>query len=354
LRRLRLEAWLATEVTMPTKPVMIPRPGATAQPARWQTALATAVRDPLELLRRLRLDARDFPEILRADQGFRTRVPESYLERIQPENPRDPLLLQVLPKGAELLAQPGFGTDPVGDRAAMAAPGLLHKYHGRALLVTTGACAIHCRYCFRREFPYAAFSTPGHWDPALEYLRAHTEIRELILSGGDPLTLPDSRLRKLVRSLEQIPHLQRLRIHTRLPVVLPERIDDEFMSWIGKGRLEHVVVLHANHPREFAGTAEQAVTRLRASGVTLLNQSVLLAGVNDDVDTLCNLQEAGFRIGVLPYYLHLLDRTRGTGHFEVPEQRAQEIHAALRARLPGYLVPRLVREHPGAPGKTPA
>lgn len=339
---------------MSTKPKMIPRPVTAAQPVRWQHALASAVRDPLELLRRLRLDARDFPDLSRADHGFRTRVPESYLARIQPGNPRDPLLLQVLPQGAELLERPGFGPDPVGDHAAMAAPGLLHKYHGRALLVTTGACAIHCRYCFRREFPYSAFSTPGNWEPALEYLREHREIRELILSGGDPLTLPDSRLRDLVRNLENIPHLQRLRIHTRLPVVLPERIDDELLSWIGRGRLEHVLVLHANHPREFEGPAERAIARLRASGITLLNQSVLLAGVNDDADTLCTLQETGFQVGVLPYYLHLLDRARGTGHFEVPDHRARALYAELRARLPGYLVPRMVREQPGAPGKTPA
>jgi EF-P beta-lysylation protein EpmB len=348
-----LEAWLATEVTMPTKPIMIPRPVTAAQPPRWQRALAAAVRDPLELLRRLGLDARDFPELERAEHGFRTLVPESYLARIQPGNPRDPLLLQVLPQSTELLERPGFGPDPVGDHAAMAAPGLLHKYQGRALLVTTGACAIHCRYCFRREFPYGTFSTPGNWEQALDYLREHREIRELILSGGDPLTLPDSRLRELVQRLEYIPHLRRLRIHTRLPVVLPERIDDELLSWIGRGRLQHVLVLHANHPREFETPAEQAIARLRASGITLLNQSVLLAGVNDDADTLCTLQEAGFRAGVLPYYLHLLDRARGTAHFEVPEHRARELHAALRARLPGYLVPRMVREQPGEPSKTP-
>lgn len=338
---------------MPTNPVMIPRVPSRAQTPLWQQAWARAIRDPRELLHRLGLDASLLPG---AEQGhglFRTRVPESYLARIRPGDPRDPLLLQILPRAEETHEQPGFIPDPVGDAAAIAVPGLLHKYAGRVLLIATGACAIHCRYCFRREFPYSGFSAGRDWAPALEYIRGHRDIAEVILSGGDPLALPDASLAELMRQLEQIPHLRRLRIHSRLPVVLPERVDRGLLSWLGNGRLQQLLVLHVNHPREYSAPADRALARLRATGVTLLNQSVLLAGVNDDVETLCELQESGFAAGVLPYYLHLLDRVRGAAHFEVTETRARELHAGLRARLPGYLVPRLVREVPGAAGKVP-
>lgn len=338
---------------MLTKRVMIPRATAPAQTPAWQRALARAITDPRELARRLDLDPALLPGMNQGHALFRIRVPESYLARIRPGDPQDPLLLQVLPQDLEAREQPGFGPDPVDDAGAMAAPGLLHKYAGRVLLITTGACAIHCRYCFRREFPYGEFSAVRDWEPALAYIRQHPDVTEVILSGGDPLTLSDPRLRDLVQRLEGIEHLSRLRIHSRLPVVLPERIDDELFSWLGQGRLEHVLVLHANHPREFEAPAADALARLRAAGITLLNQSVLLAGVNDDADTLCALQERGFAAGVLPYYLHLLDRTRGVAHFDVDADRAQLLHAALQARLPGYLVPRLVREIPGQPSKTP-
>ncbi len=338
---------------MLTKRAMIPRATAPAQTPAWQRALARAITDPHELARRLDLDPALLPGMGAGHALFRIRVPESYLARIRPGDPRDPLLLQVLPQGLEAREQPGFGPDPVDDAGAMAAPGLLHKYAGRVLLITTGACAIHCRYCFRREFPYGEFSAVRDWEPALAYIRQHPDITEVILSGGDPLTLSDPRLRALVHRLEGIGHLTRLRIHSRLPVVLPERVDDELFSWLGQGRLDHVLVLHANHPREFEAPAAAALARLRAAGITLLNQSVLLAGVNDDANTLCQLQERGFAAGVLPYYLHLLDRTRGVAHFEVDAERAQALHATLHARLPGYLVPRLVREIPGHPGKTP-
>jgi L-lysine 2,3-aminomutase len=338
---------------MPTNPIMIPRPSAQAQTSDWQKAWARAVRDPRQLLLRLALCPSLVESMETGHQLFRVRVPESYLARIRPGDPRDPLLLQVLPQAAEALDQAAFVPDPVGDAAAMAAPGLLHKYEGRVLLITTGACAIHCRYCFRREFPYGEFSTTRDWQPALDYIRSHGEISEVILSGGDPLALPDSRLSELILLLERIPHLRRLRIHTRLPVVLPERVDEGLLSWLGKGRLRQVLVLHANHPRELEAPAEGALERLQQSGVTLLNQSVLLAGVNDDIDTLCELQEKCFANGVLPYYLHLLDRVRGAAHFEVAEPRARQLYAGLQARLPGYLVPRLVCEVAGALGKVP-
>lgn len=344
---------------MPTKPFMITRdPRGTQsvpEPATptWQRALAQAVTDPEVLARRLGLAPERIPGMRAGHRLFRTLVPESYLERIRPGDPHDPLLLQVLPQDAEVRDRPGFVADPVGDHDALAAPGVVHKYQGRALLLTTGACAIHCRYCFRREFDYAEHNPArDDWRPALAYIEQRPNIREVILSGGDPLTLGDHRLARLANRLEGIPHLQRLRIHTRLPVVLPERVDDALLEWLGQGRLQHVLVLHANHPREFDAPADTALRRLHAAGIQLLNQAVLLAGINDDPGTLVALQEAGFRLGVVPYYLHQLDRTRGAAHFEVPQARAQELYRALHARLPGYLVPRLVREIPGEPGKT--
>ncbi len=344
---------------MPTKPVMITRePRGTQPPAppatpAWQQALARSVADPEALAARLGLPLDDLPGMQTGHRLFRTRIPESYLARVRPGDPRDPLLLQALPDAREALEAPGFVSDPVGDHDALAAPGVVHKYHGRVLLLTTGACAIHCRYCFRREFDYSEHNPArDDWAPALEYIAAHPDIREVILSGGDPLSLSDTRLARLAQRLDAIPHLERLRIHSRLPVVLPERVDDRLLDWLGQGRLQHILVLHANHPREFAAPADAALVRLRAAGVMLLNQAVLLAGINDDAETLSELQEAGFRLGVLPYYLHQLDRTRGTAHFEVSDRRAQELHRALHARLPGYLVPRLAREIPGASGKT--
>lgn len=339
---------------MPTKPIMITGAPASAQTPPWQQALARAITDPRELLRRLELDTGMLDGAVRAHGLFRTRVPESYLARIRRKDPRDPLLLQVLPQDVETREDPSFVGDPVGDHGAMAAPGLLHKYHGRVLLITTGACAVHCRYCFRREFPYGGFSASRDWQPALDYIAEHADVSEVILSGGDPLTLPDTRLAALVSRLEEIPQVRRLRIHTRLPIVLPERVDPGLFSWLGRGRLQHVVVVHANHPREFDPSVDSALLQLRAAGIALLNQSVLLAGVNDDVETLCRLQEASFAAGALPYYLHLLDRARGVSHFEVDEQRGKALYEAMRCRLPGYLLPKLVREIPGTPAKTPA
>jgi EF-P beta-lysylation protein EpmB len=269
-------------------------------------------------------------------------------------DPRDPLLRQVLPLGAELEAVAGFRDDPVGDRPASLGTGLLRKYHGRVLLIATGACAVHCRYCFRRHFPYGEENASADgFAPALERIAADPGIREVILSGGDPLTLSDRRLGELVRRLAAMPHLVRLRIHTRLPVVLPERVDDRLLEWLAGTRLAKIVVVHANHANEIDRPVREALARLRRAGASLLNQSVLLRGVNDDAGALADLSEALFAEGVLPYYLHLLDRVRGAAHFEVPEPEARGTYEALRARLPGYLLPRLVRELPGAPAKLP-
>ena len=324
------------------------------QASRWQRELAQAIGDPAELLRELDLDPVLLPAARAASASFPLRVPRGFVTRMRKGDPDDPLLRQVLPLGAELDEAPGFDTDPIGDRAALAAPGVLHKYHGRALLLVTGACAVHCRYCFRREFPYAESGAgAARWRPALAYLRDDPSLREAILSGGDPLSLSDRRLGALLAELDRIPHLERLRIHSRQPIVLPERIDDGLLAVLASTRLQRVLVVHANHPREIDGTVRAALRRLAAAGVTLLNQAVLLRGVNDSAAVLAGLSEALFAAGVLPYYLHLLDRVRGAAHFEVKESEASAIMEALRQRLPGYLVPRLVRELPGQPAKTP-
>jgi EF-P beta-lysylation protein EpmB len=234
----------------------------------------------------------------------------------------------------------------------MVAPGILHKYHGRVLLTATGACAVHCRYCFRRHYPYAeANASVDDWQAALDYLSRDTSVSEAILSGGDPLTLSDRRLGRFVFALERLSHIRRLRVHTRLPVVLPARVDDRLLEWVSSTRLKTVLVIHANHPNELDDEVRAGLARLKHAGVELLNQSVLLRGVNDSADTLVALSEALIEAGVIPYYLHLLDRVDGAAHFEVSEAHARHLQAELTARLPGYLVPRLVREVAGAPAK---
>jgi len=319
----------------------------------WQRELAQAVTDPLELCRLLGLDPQLALGGHAAAAQFRLRVPRGFVRRMRRGDPNDPLLLQVLPGLQELIEHTGFGADPLEERAAMRAPGLLHKYYGRALLLTTGACAIHCRYCFRREFPYDSAQSEGpRWREALGLIAADRSIEELILSGGDPLSLTTARLARLTQSLRAIPHVRRLRLHTRTPVVLPERVDDELIAWIAGLPWPCVIVLHCNHANEINATVRSAAARLRAAGATLLNQSVLLAGINDSVAALQELSAALWSAGVLPYYLHLLDRVRGTAHFEVSETRARELMAGLAARLPGYLLPRLARETPGAAAKT--
>ena len=319
----------------------------------WQQLLADAITDPAELCAVLGLDPALILPALQAAKGFALRVPRGYVARIRHGDPTDPLLLQVLPLASELEEAHGFVSDPVGDMDRRAAPGLLHKYHGRALLVATGACAVHCRYCFRRHFPYGEESALQQgWRPALERLRADTSINEVILSGGDPWSLSDRRLKQLTDALQTLPHIRRLRVHTRYPIVLPERVDCGLLDWLQSVRLQKVVVMHANHAREIDASVRQACARLSAAGVTLLNQAVLLKGVNDDAQILAELSEALFETQVLPYYLHVLDKVQGAAHFDITEARALQLHQDLTARLPGYLVPRLVREIAGAPAKS--
>ena len=331
-----------------------PRQPAALVPVRWQQALREAVRDPRELLDLLGLD-RLAPRL--SDEAmvqFPLRVPRGFVARMRRGDPSDPLLRQVLPLDDEMRPMPGFGLDAVGDGAAKTAPGVLQKYRGRALLVATGSCAIHCRYCFRRHFPYAEETAARDgWRDAVDLIRQDASIEEVLLSGGDPLSLSNGKLAELTGALAVIPHLRRLRIHSRLPIVVPERVDDGLMGWLSTLPWPVTLVVHANHANEFDGTVDAALGRLRAAGVHLLNQAVLLRGVNDSVDALGALSERGFAAGVLPYYLHQLDRVAGVAHFEVDDAHARALHAGLAARLSGYLVPRLVREIPGDTGKRP-
>lgn len=334
-------------------PDMIPASPAPPQPD-WRIAWRQALTDPVQLLERLQLAHRAAELLPAGDTGFPMRVPESYVRRMRPGDAADPLLRQVLPGAAELLERPGFVADAVGDLAASRVPGVLHKYHGRVLLVATGACAVHCRYCFRRHFPYAEeLAARERWHPALEYIAADATVSEVILSGGDPLALATDRLAELTNGLARIPHVRLLRIHSRLPIVLPERVDEGLLAWLRRLPWPVAVVVHANHPNEIDAQVTGALGALRAAGATVLNQSVLLAGVNDDAGVLAGLSRCLYAAGALPYYLHLLDRVRGTAHFEVPEAVALELHARMRRQLPGYLVPRLVREIPGEASKTP-
>jgi EF-P beta-lysylation protein EpmB len=313
-----------------------------------------AVRDPRELCRMLELPAELEALAIRAARLFPLFAPRSYVAQIERGNPDDPLLRQILPLDAEFESPEDFTDDPVGDLDAAIAPGLLHKYHGRVLMVTTGACAVHCRYCFRRHFPYEqAPPSAETWRQSLRAIAADESIREVILSGGDPLTIVDSLLAELAERLAAIPHVARLRIHTRLPIMIPERINDELLGWLRATRLTPIVVIHANHPAELQGTAANAIDRLVDAGVPVLNQSVLLRGVNDDLETLVALSERLVELRAMPYYLHQLDRVRGAAHFEVPIARGLELIERLRSQLPGYAVPRYVCERPAAAHKIP-
>ena len=320
----------------------------------WQQDMARGIRNVAELLKILQITPDDLPDDIDHDAEFSLRVPHSYVERMTRGDPHDPLLRQVLPLKIENKQSSGFAADPVGDLPAMIKPGLIHKYQGRILVITTGACAIHCRYCFRRHFPYSVTQARANeWQNVTDYIANDSSIKEVILSGGDPLTLSEQRLSSLTGKLAEIGHLKRLRIHTRLPVVLPARVDINLLSWIESIPLRIVIVIHANHPREINFEVRCALNKLLDKRVTLLNQSVLLQGVNDDPSTLINLSETLFAAGVIPYYLHLMDRVQGAAHFEVQPDRAGAIYQELLSSLPGFLVPRFVKERAGIPYKIP-
>ena len=322
-------------------------------PQDWQTQLRDVIRSGEELLQFLQLQAAPSGFSQLASQDFPLKVPRAFAQRMRKGDPADPLLRQVLASGRELLVEPGFGHDPVGETGdAIRQPGIIQKYHGRVLLILTGGCAINCRYCFRRHFPYQQHQqSHAEWLQALEQIAADSSITEVILSGGDPLLVSDGQIRRLLEGLAAIPHVQRVRVHTRLPVVIPERVTPALLQALDATHLDAVVVIHANHANELDSDVAAAMHRLRAAGVTVLNQAVLLAGVNDSAQTLVELSERLFQSGVLPYYLHMLDKVQGAAHFDVSTGRARALHAAISARLPGYLVPRLVRDIPGHAAK---
>lgn len=332
---------------------MIPHSQPSTLKQSWQHALSNAINNADELLEKLglsgHLQAIDKEKI----RQFPLRVPQSYVQKMRYGDASDPLLRQVFPLIDEGFNSEGYLMDPVGDQLAVTSPGILQKYQGRALLLTTGACAIHCRYCFRRHFPYSD-SNPlsSQWQQSLTQLQSDTSVTEVILSGGDPLSLHDDKLANLVSDLAAIPHIKRLRIHTRLPVVLPERINESLLHWIKATRLKTVMVIHSNHANEIDQHAEYALAQLKQADCQLLNQTVLLRGVNDSVEALTALSERLNEVDVMPYYLHLLDKVAGAQHFDVAEKRAVELIDAIRKLLPGYLVPRLVREQQGEASKT--
>ena len=332
---------------------MIPQTQPIVTNQAWQIALANTIKDPKELLTQLglsgKLDAIDGDII----KKFPLRVTQSYINKMRYGDVNDPLLRQVFPLIDEGITHHDFVTDPVGDHMAITSPGILQKYHGRALLLTTGACAIHCRYCFRRHFPYGD-SNPiaSQWQQTLASLKNDASINEIILSGGDPLVLTDNKLAGIVKDLEKIPHIKRLRIHSRLPIVLPERINQQLLNWLKNTRLQVIMVIHANHGNEIDQDVANALDKLRIVGCQLLNQAVLLQGINDSISSLAALSERLSEVSVMPYYLHLLDKVAGASHFDVSEQHAIELMVQLRKILPGYLVPQLVREEQGMENKT--
>lgn len=331
---------------------MIPRDTTLEHPLDWQNCVKDSVQDPTEL--RQQVDLRHRLEMTAAANSFPLRIPRNFLQGCAQRDESNSVLRQFIPDTRETLTVPGWGTDPVGDSYAQVMPGVLHKYHGRVLLITTGACPVHCRYCFRRSFPYQDSNAKyDRFASALRYIAQDSSVWEVILSGGDPLMLPDRTLAQLNQELSLIPHVTTLRVHTRFPVVIPQRVTAELCHWLSQNRLQKVIVLHCNHPAELSLEFATAINRLRAAGVTILNQSVLLKGVNDSVDTLVQLSLILHRHGILPYYLHLLDPVAGSQHFHVDDTVAVDLHARVAEQLPGYLVPRLVREIVGEPGKTP-
>lgn len=320
----------------------------------WQLALRHAITDPNVLCSQLDLPEAWLIGAKRACQHFALRVPQGFVDRMQKGNVDDPLLRQVLPLDTETASVAGFVNDPLQEQQANPVAGLLHKYHGRVLLTVTGSCAVHCRYCFRRHFPYED-NNPGRigWQAVWEYLQLHTEITEVILSGGDPLMAPDPVLANIMQKIEAIAHIKIVRLHTRLPIVLPERVTNALLKVFANSRLQRVCVVHCNHAQEIDSTVSHALAKLKTAGFTLLNQSVLLHGVNDNANTLVALSHALFAQQVLPYYLHQLDKVAGAHHFSVPPDKARAIIETCQAQLPGYLVPRYVTETAGKMSKTP-
>lgn len=328
--------------------------GSQSESTGWNRELANAIRTVPDLLERLNLSADDLPQRIQAASGFPVLVPEPFLRKMTPGNPSDPLLLQVLPSAEENESASGYVADPLAEKHSNNQKGLIHKYNGRVLMLLSTGCAVNCRYCFRRHFPYQENRlSRQEREQVLSYISAQPDISELILSGGDPLMLSDKHLAEFIEQAENIPHLKRLRIHTRLPVVIPQRLTQSFITILQNTRLDCAIVLHINHSDEIDDALRKALLPLRQAGIALLNQSVLLRGVNNNAEQLISLSENLFSAGILPYYLHLLDKVQGAHHFDVTDTSVQDLYQQLLLNLPGYLVPKLVREESGKGSKTP-
>ncbi|GLS24342.1 EF-P beta-lysylation protein EpmB [Marinibactrum halimedae] len=321
---------------------------------RWQEALQTLITDPRELITLLELPEEALQGALASAKDFPLKVPRPFIEKMKKGDLNDPLLKQVLPIHQEQDAIPGFTYDPLEESESNPVPGLIHKYRSRVLIVTSSQCAIHCRYCFRRHFPYEDNRSQGnHWSKMLHYLQQHPQVNEVIFSGGDPLSIGNRALINMLNDIETIAHIKRVRFHTRLPVVIPERLDTPLIEALANSTLKTLLVIHTNHPNELDTRLAKRLHKAQQAGITLLNQTVLLKGINDCADVLSELSEALFAAGVMPYYLHLLDRVSGAAHFEVSEKQAQTLYKTLLGELPGFLVPKLVREIAGKESKTP-
>ena len=317
------------------------------------SALTTLVQDSEQLIFKLKLNPRLVEQAKPAEQLFKTRVPRAFLNQIKPGDINDPLLKQILPASSECEDHADYVRDPLAEQASNPLPGLLHKYYGRVLFIVTGSCAIHCRYCFRRHFPYQDNNpSKAGWEKALDYIQQDSSITEVILSGGDPLMLTDSHLDYLIQAISKIKHVHTLRIHSRIPTAMPSRITDELTQILTQTRLQTIMVIHCNHANEIGPEAQTALNKLHKASLCLLNQSVLLKNINDNPESLINLSQALFANHVLPYYLHLPDKVKGTQHFDVNETRGRQLIKAISAKLPGYLVPKLMRETPGEASKT--
>lgn len=331
---------------------IIQQPSLTQQSLTWQQALSEMVTSPLDLLSMVNLSPEDIP--WQWDKDFPLRVTKSFISRMQKSDPQDPLLKQVLSIKIESQLNSNFSDDPLEETKYNPIPGLLHKFPSRVLLTFTSSCAIHCRYCFRRHFPYQSNNVGRKgWTQVLDYIASHPEIVEVILSGGDPLMAQDDVINEFLQKLSHIPHVQLLRIHTRLPVVVPQRITQHLLRILHDVPLQIVMVYHINHPNEIIPAITQGVSKLKQHGITVLNQSVLLAGVNDNIECLKTLSLDLFKAGIMPYYVNLLDAVQGASHFFVSKKKAKELQQSLRENLPGYLVPKFVQEIPHRLSKTP-
>ncbi len=323
------------------------------QASSWQQQLAQAQTSPQALLASLDLKEQDFADPISAKRLFAMRVPQPFIAKMQKGDPNDPLLKQVLPDNAEFDELPGYSADPLAEQQSKL-PGLLHKYKSRVLVIFRGGCAINCRYCFRRHFPYQQNNiNKAKLLDIVNYLKSQPQINEVILSGGDPLMANDDHIQWFIEQLEPITHLKRLRIHTRLPVVIPDRLTLKLQQTLSHSRLKAIMVLHINHGNEIDDTLKHKLTPYAKAGITLLNQAVLLKGINDNIAALADLSEKLFEAGILPYYLHLLDKVQGAAHFDIVEAQATSLYQQMLSELPGFLVPKLVREIADEPSKTP-